>query len=81
MFEVILTPEAEDTILALPEEALGPLAALFELLELAPGSGHPFHPANPTGNMLTHAFGEYGLATYIVLEEQREVYVLRIEWV
>jgi hypothetical protein len=30
--------------------------------------------------MLTHAFGELGLATYLVLEEQREVYLLRIEW-
>lgn len=33
------------------------------------------------GNMLTHVFGEAGLATYLVLEEQREVYLLRIEWV
>jgi len=30
--------------------------------------------------MLTHEFGEAGLATYLVLEEQREVYLLRIEW-
>jgi hypothetical protein len=29
--------------------------------------------------MLTHAFGELGLATYLVLEERREVYLLRIE--
>jgi hypothetical protein len=38
------------------------------------------HRANPRGNMLTHAFGELGLATYLVLEERREVYLLRIEW-
>jgi hypothetical protein len=30
--------------------------------------------------MLTHAFGELGLATYLVLEDHREVYLLRIEW-
>jgi len=30
--------------------------------------------------MLTHAFGELGLATYLVLEERREVYLLPIEW-
>ncbi|GEM_PF-2042127 len=35
---------------------------------------------NPRGNMLTHAFGELGLATYLVLEERREVYLLPIEW-
>jgi hypothetical protein len=30
--------------------------------------------------MLTHAFGERGLATYLVLEERREVHLLRVEW-
>jgi hypothetical protein len=30
--------------------------------------------------MLTHAFGELGLATYLVLEERRAVFLLRIEW-
>ncbi len=55
-------------------------AELFTLLETAPWSGEPFNPANPRGNMLTHAFGELGLATYLVLEDRREVYLLRIEW-
>jgi len=50
------------------------------LLETAPWSGEPFNSANPRSNMLTHAFGELGLATYLVLEERREVYLLRIEW-
>jgi hypothetical protein len=30
--------------------------------------------------MLTHTFGERGLATYVVMDEQREVYLIRIEW-
>ncbi len=30
--------------------------------------------------MLTHAFGEPGLATYVVLDEQREVCLIRVEW-
>lgn len=30
--------------------------------------------------MLTHPFGERGLATYVVLDRQREVYLVRIEW-
>jgi hypothetical protein len=30
-----------------------------------------------TTAMLTHAFGERGLATYVVLAEQREVYLVR----
>jgi hypothetical protein len=75
-----LGPVAEEQVRAVPQEALGPLAELFTLLETAPWSGQPFNPVNPRGNMLTHAFGELGLATYLVLEEHREVYLLRIEW-
>ena len=80
MYRLSLDPIAEDQINVLAQEALRPLAELFTLLETAPWSGKPFNPAKPRGNMLTHAFGELGLATYLVLEEQREVYLLRIEW-
>lgn len=80
MYRLGLEPVAEEQIGALPAEALQPLAELFTLLETAPWSGRPFNPDNPRGNMLTHVFGQRGLATYIVLEEQLEVYVLRIEW-
>jgi hypothetical protein len=30
--------------------------------------------------MLTHAFGERGLATYVVQDHQRELYLARVEW-
>lgn len=80
MYRINLDPVAEEQISAVPEGALRPLAELFTLLETAPWSGRPFNPANPRANMLTHAFGERGLATYLVLEEQREVHVLRVEW-
>jgi hypothetical protein len=80
VYQLSLDLIAEDQINAVPSEALRPLTELFTLLETAPWSGAPFNPANPRSNMLTHAFGELGLATYLVLEEQREVYLLRIEW-
>lgn len=80
MYRLSLEPTAEEQIDAVPDEALRPLAELFTLLEMAPWNGQPFNPASPTANMLTHAFGERGLATYLVLEDRREVYVLRIEW-
>jgi hypothetical protein len=80
MYRLSLDAIAEDQVNVIPQEALGPLAELFTLLETAPWSGEPFNPANPRSNMLTHAFGERGLATYLVLDEQREVYLLRIEW-
>jgi hypothetical protein len=66
VYRVSLDPIAEDQINAIPQEALSPLAELFTLLETAPWSGGPFNPANPRGNMLTHSFGELGLATYLV---------------
>jgi hypothetical protein len=80
VYRLTLDPIAEEQIDAVPVSALRPLAELFVLLETAPWSGHPFNPANPRGNMLTHAFGERGLATYLVLEAQNEVYLLRVEW-
>jgi hypothetical protein len=80
VYRLILDPIVEDQIKAVAHEALRPLAELFTLLETAPWSGVPFNTAKPRGNMLTHAFGELGLATYLVLEDQREVYLLRIEW-
>ncbi|MER5420743.1 hypothetical protein [Streptosporangium roseum] len=61
-------------------EALRPLAELLTLPEVAPWSGQPYDAANPKANMLTHALGERGLATYVVLDEQREVYLIRVEW-
>ncbi|MEU0521024.1 hypothetical protein [Streptosporangium sp. NPDC006007] len=80
MYQVTLDPLAEEQIAAIPVEALRPLAELLALLEIAPWSGQSYSPAKPKANMLTHAFGERGLATYVVLDEQREVYLIRIEW-
>ncbi|MEV4159800.1 hypothetical protein [Nonomuraea dietziae] len=80
MYKLVLDPVAEEQISALPNEALRPLVELFTLLETAPWSGEPYNSANPRANMLTHAFGERGLATYVVLERQRETYLVRVEW-
>lgn len=80
MYRLTLDPIVEKQITAVPNEALRPLAELFTLLETAPWSGAPFNPTVPHAIMLTHAFGERGLATYLVLEEQREVFLLRVEW-
>jgi hypothetical protein len=57
MYRLSLDPVAGDQVSIVPQEALRPLAELFTLLEIAPWSGQPFNPANPRGNMLTHAFG------------------------
>ncbi|WP_030925907.1 hypothetical protein [Streptosporangium amethystogenes] len=80
MYQITVDPFAEEQITEIPAEALRPLAELLTLLEIAPWSGQPYNPANPKANMPAHTFGERGLATYVVLDEQREVYLIRIEW-
>ncbi|MFF0244566.1 hypothetical protein ACWDTT_23170 [Streptosporangium sandarakinum] len=74
-------PLAEEQIAALPTEAVRYLAEVFALLETAPWTGRPANPASPDGNMRIISFGEGGLVTYLVLEPQREIYILRVQWV
>jgi hypothetical protein len=81
VYSVELDSVAESEIAALAPEALGPLAELLALLEVAPWSGAPLNQTNPKANILTHAFGESGLAVYMVLDERRQVYVLRLSWI
>jgi len=73
-------PIAQEQIAALPLEAAHYLAEVFALLETAPWAGRPSNPAQPEGNMRIIPFGEGGLVTYLVLEPQREVYVIRVQW-
>jgi hypothetical protein len=72
--------QAREQAAALPAEALIPYAELVTLLEIGPWSGTPLNPANPDGNMRVHASGGSGLATYLILEDQRRVVVLSVVW-
>ncbi|GAA0394901.1 hypothetical protein Acor_64550 [Acrocarpospora corrugata] len=83
MYSVDLLEEAFDYLAALPAEARGAFLALWDLLELHPWSGDPANRQRPEVNMRTHPFGDrrQGLATYLILEDQRKVFVLRIVWV
>lgn len=80
MYTVDLDPVAERQRDALPAEAMAAYMELQTLLEVSPWSGKPLRADNPNANMLTHAFGAYGLAMYVVLEERRHVYIARITW-
>ncbi|RGA03450.1 hypothetical protein DI270_019010 [Microbispora triticiradicis] len=80
MYKVDLDPGARQQVEALPTEAINPFLELRALLETHPWSGQRLNPDNPKANMLTHAFGRCGLAVYLVLDEQREVHILRIDW-
>jgi hypothetical protein len=64
----------------LPVEALAAFMELRAVLEIAPWSGAP--PSNnPSANMLSMPFGDAGMVTYVVMEQRRLVYVVRITWV
>jgi hypothetical protein len=74
---------ALEQVAALPAEALPFYAELMALLETAPWSGEPYNRQRPDANMRTHVFGEHdrGLVTYLILDDQRRVVVLRVLWV
>ncbi|MBE8518224.1 hypothetical protein ILP97_12005 [Amycolatopsis sp. H6(2020)] len=67
---------------ALPQPALRALAEAIGVLELVPGKGDPYHRSNPDGSMRNLAFGPHGegLVTYLILEDQNRVDLLRVLW-
>jgi hypothetical protein len=65
---------------ALPYAVALGYAEALEVLKLAPWSGNPLREDNPDGNIRTLAFGPGGLATYLILEDQRRVDVLQVHW-
>lgn len=55
-------------------EALG-------VMELDPWAGHPWREDNPEGNIRTLPFGSGGMVAYLILERERDVHVLEVQWV
>ncbi|TQS22064.1 hypothetical protein [Microbispora sp. KK1-11] len=64
---------------ALPTEAINPFRELRALLE-TPLEWSALNLDSPKANLLTQALGGRGLAVYLVLDEQRGVYIVRIDW-
>nr|PZN47593.1 MAG: hypothetical protein DIU60_02405 [Actinomycetota bacterium] len=74
-------PTAKAQIDALPSDAVRSLAEALEVLSVSPWSGTPLKPDNPNCTTLTWAFGRgRGMVTYLVMEPQREVYIVRVHW-
>ena len=81
MYRVVLDEETEAQIEALPYEALAPLAELLDVLSLAPWNGDTLNDANPDAPLRSWAFGRAGLLTYLILEDQQRVDLIRVVWV
>lgn len=83
MYRIRPHPPAQEAIAVLPGVALAGYAEALGVMKLIPWNGEPFHEDNPDGNIRTLAFGPHseGLVTYMVLEREREVHVLEVQWV
>lgn len=82
MFRVVTDRHAVDQIAALPAEVLSSYAEAVTALEVDPGAGQPYNAQSPDAAMRTLTFGPggSGVVVYLVLEREREVHVLAVQW-
>jgi len=82
MYRVRTYEEAQATLDALPIEVLAGYVGAFDVLELTPWNGAPLNEANPHGAVRQLVFGpeSRGIVTYLILEDQQRVDVLRVQW-
>lgn len=83
MYRVITDSAVLDQLAALPTSALPHYAAALVVLELTPANGRPYNADNPDRPMRELVFGvaSQGVITYLLLERDREVHVLVVQWV
>jgi len=79
-----IVPDAATTsqVAALPTEALDAYARVLAALELAPWNGTPQHEENPDAPVRRWKFGpgQAGQVVYLILDDQREVHLLLVQW-
>jgi hypothetical protein len=83
VYRVVPDVEVVDQIAALPEDAVRWLAQAIDVLELAPTTaGRPYNAERPEAPMRELMFGPEGAGTitYLLLEDQREVHLLVVQW-
>jgi hypothetical protein len=72
---------SSDQVTALPKEALLIYAEILGVLELVPWQGDPMNDENPNGPLRTLAFGQFGMITYLILDDQLRVDLVDVTWV
>jgi hypothetical protein len=77
-----IDPDASAQMRALPYTAALALAEAMTVLRLTPWNGAPINENNPTGAVRQLVFGPAGegLLTYLILDDQDRVDVLRLAW-
>lgn len=82
MYQVRTYEEAAASVDALPVDALAGYVGVLDVLELTPWNGLPLNKDNPDGAVRQLVFGrEDGIVTYLILEHEQRVDVLRVTWV
>jgi hypothetical protein len=82
VYRIVVYPEAQDQILALPENALTSYADVAQVLELTPRNGLPHDDDNPDGALRRWHFGPdaAGNLVYLVLEDIQEIHIVMVQW-
>ena len=82
MYRLVVYPEAQEQIAALPDEALVAYAEVTGVLGVSPWTGPPHHRSNPGGAVRRWHFGPElaGQVIYLVVDDLREVHVLLVQW-
>jgi hypothetical protein len=82
VYNVETDDDAQEQVAALPAHALAAYAELRVVLETSPWSGAPYNRDNPEGALRVHTFGAgRGLAVILILERERRVDILQVQWV
>jgi hypothetical protein len=79
VYRIVPDIAVSEQVAALPAEALVGYVEVLEVLQLTPWNGRPQHVANPDAPVRRWAFGP-GQVVYLILEEQREVHLLLVQW-
>lgn len=82
MYQIVPDSATMEQVAELPAEALAAYAELLEVLQLTPWNGRSQHEDNPDGEVRRWAFGpgQAGNVVYLILEDQREVHLLMVQW-
>ena len=82
MYRIVPDPVTYDQVAALPQEALRSYAEVLATLVLTPWNGRPQHRDNPDAAVRRWSFGPgaAGQVIYLILEDQREVHLLLVQW-
>jgi hypothetical protein len=73
-------PAVRAGIDAMPPSVMDAFAEALEVLKLVPERGKPLNKDNPDGGVYQLPFAKDGLITYLLLEDQQRVDLLRVVW-